>query len=248
MSKELNKYFKSEPIEIARSSIRFANYNPRKITDSALRRLKKNIKRVGMLGGIVWNERTSNLVSGHQRVTILDQLNGYDGTEETDYILRVDKVNLSEKEEKEQNIFMNNQSVQGEFDMDALRNLLPDIDYKDAGLTEQDLSIIGIDIDMPVLEEIRAEIEDMSGFYNENKDKEKRIAELSKEAKIAHNKEVKQQVKEAAQKQAQDMDAYVMLSFDTFEAKAAFCKRFGYDPYMKFIKGEVFSEQIERIE
>lgn len=100
MSKELNRYFKSEPVEIARSSIRFANYNPRKITDSALKKLKQNIKRVGMLGGIIWNERTNNLVSGHQRVTVLDQLNGYDGTTETDYILRVDKVNLSEKEEK----------------------------------------------------------------------------------------------------------------------------------------------------
>lgn len=67
-------------------------------------------------------------------------------------------------------------------------------------------------------------------------------------AKVAHMKEVKQQVKENAQRQAQDMDAYLMLSFDTFEAKAAFSQRFGYDPYDKFIKGEVFSEQVERIE
>ena len=227
MSKELNKYFKS---------------------DSALKKLKQNIKRVGMLGGIIWNERTNNLVSGHQRVTVLDQLNGYDGTEETDYILRVDKVNLSEKEEKEQNIFMNNQSVQGEFDIDALRNLLTEIDFKSAGLTEQDLSIIGIDFDMPVLEEIRTGIEDMSSSYNEGKEREKKIAELSRESQIAHNKEVKQQVKDAAQKQAQDMDAYLMLSFDTFEAKSAFCERFGYDPYSKFIKGEIFDEQVERIE
>ena len=213
-----------------------------------MKKLKQNIKRVGMLGGIIWNERTNNLVSGHQRVTVLDQLNGYDGTEETDYILRVDKVNLSEKEEKEQNIFMNNQSVQGEFDIDALRNLLTEIDFKSAGLTEQDLSIIGIDFDMPVLEEIRTGIEDMSSSYNEGKEREKKIAELSRESQIAHNKEVKQQVKDAAQKQAQDMDAYLMLSFDTFEAKSAFCERFGYDPYSKFIKGEIFDEQVERIE
>lgn len=248
MSKELSKYFKSEPIEISRSCIHFANYNPRKITDSALKKLKQNIKRVGMLGGIIWNEQTNNLVSGHQRVTVLDQLNGYDGTEGTDYTLRVDKVNLSEKEEKEQNVFMNNQSVQGEFDIDALRNLLPDIDFKSAGLTEQDLSIIGIDFDMPVLEDIRTGIEDMSSSYNEGKDREKKIAELSREAKIAHNKEVKQQIKENAQKQAENMDAYVILSFDTYEAKAAFMERFGYDPDMKFIKGEVFDEQVERVD
>ena len=137
---------------------------------------------------------------------------------------------------------MNNQSVQGEFDIDALRNLLTEIDFKSAGLTEQDLSIIGIDFDMPVLEEIRTGIEDMSSSYNEGKEREKKIAELSRESQIAHNKEVKQQVKDAAQKQAQDMDAYLMLSFDTFEAKSAFCERFGYDPYSKFIKGEIFDE------
>jgi len=61
-------------------------------------------------------------------------------------------------------------------------------------------------------------------------------------------KEVKEQVKQAAQEKANDMDAYLMLSFDTYEAKAAFCERFGYDPDMKFIKGEVFSDQIERVD
>lgn len=248
MSKELNKYFKSEPVEIPRSRVRFAQYNPRKITDSALKKLKQNIKRVGMLGGIVWNERTTNLVSGHQRVSVLDQLNGYDGTKETDYILRVDKVNLSEKEEKEQNIFMNNQSVQGEFDLDILRDILPDIDYKSAGLTDQDLSLIGIELDMPQIDDILADFEGISSQYNAEREREKKANEMKKEERIAHNKEVKAIVKERAQKQAENMDAYVMLSFDTYEAKASFCERFGYDPDMKFIKGEVFDEQIERVD
>ena len=44
------------------------------------------------------------------------------------------------------------------------------------------------------------------------------------------------------------MDAYIMLSFDTWEAKANFCRRFGYDPYDKFLKGEVFDSQVERVE
>lgn len=248
MNIELSKYFKSEPVEIARSSIQFANYNPRRITDSALKKLKQNIKRVGMLGGIIWNEQTKNLVSGHQRVTVLDQLNGYDGTKETDYILRVEKVSLSDKEEKEQNVFMNNLSVQGEFDMDALRNILPEIDFKSAGLTEQDLSIIGIDLEVSLSDEIRTDIEELSNPYNEKREREREVAKLSREAQIAHNKKVKQQVMDAAQKQAESMEAYLMLSFDTFAAKAAFCERFGYDPYTKFVKGEVFDEQVERIE
>ena len=38
-----------------------------------------------------------------------------------------------------------------------------------------------------------------------------------------------------------------MLSFDNFDNKAAFCERFGYDPYDKFIKGEVFDDQVEAV-
>ena len=82
----------------------------------------------------------------------------------------------------------------------------------------------------------------------EQKEADKATKQLERAEKVAHMKEVKHQVKENAQKQAENMDAYVMLSFDTYEAKAAFCERFGYDPDMKFIKGEVFDEQIERID
>ena len=54
-------------------------------------------------------------------------------------------IDVEEKEEKELLILLNNPSAQGEWDYDTLRELIPDIDYKDAGLTEQDLDIIGVD-------------------------------------------------------------------------------------------------------
>lgn len=247
MSKELNKYFKSEPIEIKRSSIKMANYNPRKISTDALKKLKQNIKRVGLLGGIIWNEATENIVSGHQRVTVLDQLNAYDGTSETDYILRVEKVILSDKEEKEQNIFMNNQSVQGEFDLDSLRDLILDIDYKSAGLTDQDLSMIGFEIEMPVLDDIASDFNDISSEYDKGKAQEKVAKEMTREEKIAHNKEVKAKVMKDSSNQANDMEAYVMLSFENYAAKATFMERFSYGKEEKFIKGEIFAEQIERV-
>lgn len=87
-----------------------------------------------------------------------------------------------------------------------------------------------------------------SNAYNEQKEADKAAKQLERVEKVAHMKEVKHQVKENAQKQAENMDAYVVLSFDTYEAKAAFCERFGYEPDMKFIKGEVFDEQVERID
>lgn len=65
--------------------------------------------------------------------------------------------------------------------------------------------------------------------------------------KVAHMKQVKEEVKQAATKAAANMDAYLMLSFDNWDAKAEFCEKFGFNPDEKFLKGEVFSEKIETL-
>lgn len=131
-----------------------------------------------------------------------------------------------------------------------------------AGLTDADLNMIGVDFLLQTEEEssIADELENMMYPVVEQREAEKaerkseRDAvkaaqeEADRAAKVAHMKDVKQQVRENAQKQAENMYAYLMLSFDTWEAKAAFCERFGYDPYTKFVKGEVFDEQVERID
>lgn len=45
-----------------------APYNPRRISEDAAAGLRGSIETFGDLSGIVWNERTGNLVAGHQRV------------------------------------------------------------------------------------------------------------------------------------------------------------------------------------
>lgn len=255
---ELSKYIKSESVELNRSAIHFADYNPRKLSEESRKTLKRGIKKFGLVGGIVVNKRTGlTVVSGHQRLTVMDELQKFP---ENDYRLRVDVIDVDEKQEKELNILMNNPNAQGTWDFDALARLVPDIDYQDAGLTAAeltaagltaaDLNIIGCDFLLQTEEEnsIADALEGMMAPLTEQKEAEKAAKQMERAEKVAHMKDVKQQVKEAAQKQAQDMDAYLMLSFDTFEAKAAFCERFGYDPYAKFIKGEVFDEQVERVE
>jgi hypothetical protein len=81
-------------------------------------------------------------------------------------------------------------------------------------------------------------------------EKEQRQAEKQAEraAKVAHMKEVKEQVKQASNKAAGDMDAYLMLSFDNMENKNRFLQRFGYDADSKFIKGEDFDMRCEVID
>ena len=240
----LSKYIKSESVELNRSAIHFADYNPRKLSET----LKRGIKKFGLVGGIVVNKRTGlTVVSGHQRLSVMDELQKFP---DNDYRIRVDVIDVDEKQEKELNILMNNPNAQGSWDYDALARLVPDIDYKDAGLTDADLNMIGCDFLLQTEEEnsLAGALEEMMQPVTEQKEAEKAARQLERAEKVAHMKDVKQQVKEQAQETAANMDAYLMLSFDTWEAKAAFCERFGYDPNMKFIKGEVFDEQIERIE
>lgn len=253
---ELNKYFNSQTVEVNRSQIKPAAYNPRTISEEGKKALKRSIKRYGVVGGIVVNKRTGNtIVGGHQKVLILDELNKYNTqTKENDYALRIELIDVDEKTEKSLNVALNNPNIGGEWDYDLLREIVPDIDYKDAGLTEADLNIIGVDFMFQTEDEhqLSSELETMMSPVTEMKEAEKaeKLAQqqMERQAKIDHMKEVKQQVKEKSQENAENMDAYIMLSFDTFKAKAAFCERFGYGRYDKFIKGEVFDAIIERID
>lgn len=246
-----NKYFTSKSVELKRSQIRLHEQNPRVISDENRKALKRGIKKFGMVGGIVVNKRTGyTLVSGHQRLSVMDELQKYNAeTKENNYPIRVDLIDVEEKEEKELLILLNNPSAQGEWDYDALRELIPDIDYKDAGLTEQDLDIIGVDFNLQTEEEnvIANELEDLMEPVREEHHAALTQKQAERAEKVAHMKQVKQEVREAATKAAANMDAYLMLSFDTWEAKAEFCEKFGFDPEQKFYKGEEFENKIETL-
>jgi hypothetical protein len=103
---------------VHRSVIQGAPYNPRTINDVARRKLRKNLERVGLLQPLVWNRRTGNMVSGHQRLAQMDDLMGT-----SDYHLRVAVVELDEQTEKEQNVFFNNHQAMGDWDFEKLGDL-----------------------------------------------------------------------------------------------------------------------------
>lgn len=259
-SNSLAKSFSSTIVELNRSEIRPADYNPRVIDQEAKKALKRSIKRFGVVGGIIVNRRTNNtIVGGHQKVAILDEMYKYP---ENDYTLRVEMIDVDFETEKTLNIALNNSNISGRWDYEKLAQLIPDIDYKDAGLTDADLNMIGVDYLLQTEEEnnIADALDDlMSPIIEEREEaKAERAAEraaekamqqeMEREAKVQHMKDVKQQVREAAISKAEEMDAYVMLSFSSWSAKAEFCERFGYPAEMKIIKGEVFAEQVERID
>lgn len=119
---------------VARRLITNAPYNPRKIGKKEREKLRHNLEKMGLMGGLVWNKRTGHLISGHQRIEIIDAMEGI-----PDYSLQVTVVDLDERDEKAQNIFLNNPDAQGEFELPKLEELLRQIDGNvESGYSQSD--------------------------------------------------------------------------------------------------------------
>jgi hypothetical protein len=113
--KQFNAYQRGSIVTINRSDIIDDDCNPRIIDQENRKNLKKSIKKYGLVGHIVWNENTKHVVGGHQRIDVIDEM-----MKNKEYNLDVLKVNLSEKEEIELNVVLNNAEAQGKFDFGQL--------------------------------------------------------------------------------------------------------------------------------
>ena len=256
-----NKIKQSETLILKRSEITPADYNPRTITEDARKSLKKSIKENGIIGGMVYNKQTGNLVSGHQKLSIADEVNKYDAG--NDYEIKVEVIDVDLKKEKELNIFFNSKAVQGEMDYKKLAQIFPDIDASLAGLDDVDLSMI--EIEMPTIEDFsvptfepqqeKAEkamleksiTQELSNAVHHpeasiSEMESKEAKEMSDEEKKAHVKAIKEKVKEGS---IIEGEPYFTVSFDNYDAKVMFLEFIGLNPEDKFIKGEKLQEKID---
>ena len=230
---ETSKYQKFDTVTISRSEIKIAGYNPRRISDAARKKLRENIKRVGLLDTIVVNKNTMNIVSGHQRIAVLDALE-----KKKDYALTVAMVDLTEKEEMEQNLFFNNAKAMGEYDPYLLGEMFEsyDIEVDNTGFDLPDLGIIGVEVDMaPVIDEsAEPESEDDKELLQLNG----QIYDDSHELRKAISGYAKNENKE-------NINVFTVLTFSSEENKAAFMEKYGFTAYEKYIKGEILDQIIE---
>jgi aspartate carbamoyltransferase regulatory subunit len=227
-------YNESEAVIIKRSQIKFAPYNPRLENPKVVSELKKNFKRAGFLGGIVWNENTLNLVSGHKRTQALDLIHSYDGSKEKDYNIRVEKVFYDEKTEKEQNIFLNNKSVQGDFDFQLIAEMLPEIDIENTGLTDEDLNLITAISPNILIGNNELIVSDFQDLEQKSLDKKKEIQNLKKQIKankIDNNNNIS--------------GAYFSVIFQTNDEKVQFLEMLGLNPDEKYFHGNEFANKIQ---
>jgi len=127
-----------------RSQIREADYNPRVITDQSKKKLKDKMKAVGLLQPLVVNRKSCTLVSGHQRLASLDALERWKPDSGKDYELDVSVIDVDDATERELNVFFNNPSAMGEWDLDKLAglNLEDGIDFGDMGFEQYDIDML----------------------------------------------------------------------------------------------------------
>jgi hypothetical protein len=211
------RYQKFEPREIHRNQIKNAPYNPRTITDRARKLLKENLKTVGLIGSITWNETTGNIVGGHQRLAALDALEGGQN-----YTITVDVVQLDEKTEKEQNVFLNNPNAQGDWDLKALEKMLAEeVNLENAGFSQAEIFQLFGDGALKGGSEMNAELAEQVRLTKERFDK------------IRNSK-------------AGDLDSphfYALLIFRNDSEREEFCKAIGVDDN-RYLDG---SEVLEKL-
>ena len=107
--------------------LRPAVWNPRRISPEAMTGLRASVERFGLVQPIILNERTGNVVGGHQRLKVLEEAG--------QVAAQVVILNISESEEKALNVALNNPHISGEFD-DGLDALLAQIREEEAELYE----------------------------------------------------------------------------------------------------------------
>lgn len=115
-----------------------AQYNPRIALEPGMpewEKLKASIEQFGNVEPVVWNQRTGNVVGGHQRLAMLKSM-GYES-------VPCSVVDLDEKEEKLLNIALN--KIKGQWDYDKLEEILSGYDYEVAtasGFSAEEIAVI----------------------------------------------------------------------------------------------------------
>ena len=238
----------SETIEIKRSQITLNPFNPKHHSDRQVTEQKKNLQRVGYLGGVTWNETTGNLIDGHRRIKALDLINKYDGTEATDYTVKVEMVAFDEKQEKEQMTFMALGNTKADYELIA--EYLPDIDYAYAGIDEYDLvqiqSFIPNEaITVEAIDDFITPIDGELDVEPGGDPSEREELEPTPSEKKAAVKEAKAAARETAMNKWQDFSAYITISFANADEKRVFCELAEIGENEMFIQGERVLELIQ---
>lgn len=179
-----------------------ADYNPRvdlQPEDEEYQAIERSLKRHGLVQPIVWNRRTNTVVSGHQRLTVLEAQG------ETEVTVSV--VDLDDIQEKELNVALN--KITGEWDDDKLSVILNELgeEATDTGFTLPEIDVLR--------DELKSYFDDVTAPDEEEPTEEPEESFLlSLTFDAADEKPLKAYIKEHSE------DAVVRIIVDTVTASA----------------------------
>ncbi|EIP96864.1 hypothetical protein OpiT1DRAFT_01290 [Opitutaceae bacterium TAV1] len=210
---------------IRRCLITNAPYNPRIIGDDSRKRLKKKLKKTGLVEPLIWNETTGNLVGGHQRLSVLDEIEG-----RSDYELTVAAVRLPEAKEKSLNVFLNNPAAMGEWDEERLAEIV-----KEFGDAPDELGFDAADFD------VIFENGELGGLFDDKND--------GGAADIEAIRKMKEVRKEHVEKSdaTEGGDHYAVLVFPSKAIRDAFLRWCGMEPGQRFFEGAAMTAALGKV-
>lgn len=179
-----------------------AAYNPRvdlQPEDEEYQAIERSLKRHGLVQPIVYNRRTNTVVSGHQRLTVLEAQG------ETEVTVSV--VDLDDIQEKELNVALN--KITGEWDDDKLSVILNELgeEATDTGFTLPEIDVLR--------DELKSYFDDVTAPDEEEPTEEPEESFLlSLTFDAADEKPLKAYIKEHSE------DAVVRIIVDTVTASA----------------------------
>lgn len=216
------KYQIFTPMRVKREELHEAEYNPRLISKENRKKLKQSVKS-GLADAIVWNKRTGNVVGGHQRLSVLDELE-----RNKNYEMDVLAIDVDTETEKKLNIRLNNPNMQGEYDLRMLAEVMIDgnISIGEVGFTNADAEVMFNE----------TELAQLSGYeqpqeVKEDIEKIKQMKELRKTAMKRY-------------KQLESTEYYKILVFDSTENLQKFIEHFKLDAKERYVSGEEVAEKL----
>lgn len=244
----LTKYQGFRMQRVSRGQITGAKYNPRKISPAAKKKLKAGLERFKLLEPVVVSSRLAEigefpLVGGHQRLAGLDALEG-----SPDYLLDVAVNDLSEKDEKEANMLLNNPEIQGEWDLPMLAQLLPDIELDHIGFEQITVDVIfdgsefaplfSIEAQAPQAQSALGELAAMSALRDEDKPADAPPSTQDVQRKGSAEAVAEMRKSSKGMSIHEDTERYAIVIFNTRKDRDAWIESLGLEPGTRYVLGD----------
>ena len=236
MPKQLETF---EMLRVTRNKIHLSDYNPRRISDSAKKKLKQGIKKHGFVQPIIVNRRTMRVVGGHQRLAAADEIMKSD-----DYEVNCAMIDVDEKEEVALNVFLNNPAAQGEWDTFALQDIagmFPDIDFeKDFGFDQSEIELILGDT-LKAIETREAAYIDPMKEAKKEAGKAEPQQEMNAEGyrQMKAEQREKEKERQADRHELSDHDYTLTVVFPNNQEKRDFMRKIRKEPKEQYVKSTV---------